>query len=432
MEIISTRTSERTLTFSHALLRPISPDGGFYIPKDPINLQPILRSIPSDASFEEMIGIVTARFLADEFSENETMEIARNAFKNCTPILRKIDTSLYLLEMFHGPTGSHRDFGYAWLAAIMALVLQKRAEQALLLGIGTEKNGMSLAHAFGRAKNIKMFILYPAGCVKPLPPRLLAENGGNIRQLEVAGNIADIENLVRDVFADTQLTERLNISLANTINIARLLAQCFFFVFTFMRLRGKTTRPHSYAIPSGNYGTLTAGLYAWKCCVSAHAFFTDATKNLQCDRDGFCMCEPGSEKTRHTADAVSPLNLERLQNVFKISPTMMRTLIFPTPISEAETISTTKSCYKKYGLYFDKQTALAYASALNNHYFKKDSNLVIFQKDHPHFDTPYFEAAGLDDPVKPKKMDETAKLATTIYHAANKTDLVSIMESVRR
>lgn len=431
MKITSTRNSEVSISFADALLNVFPSDGGLYIPATSINIKNLLPH-DRDLSFEQMVAIVTEAMFPEVFTSAEAKVIAQRAFSGCAPILRKFDKKRYLLEMFHGPTGCHRDFGYLWLSNALDVILEKMGKKVFIVAAGTEKNSRAVSYAFGTAKNIKTIMLYPDDELKSIDEQFLLQNGGSIIQASVRGKIHTVENLIRSIYADVQLVKDFSLTLANTVNIGRLLSQTFFFFFCFMRLKHNMSDEMYYAIPSGNYGTLTAALYAWKCGMSAKAFFTDETTELSCDENGFCLCTPLREHSfSQKADPVSPSNVERLYDIFKISPTMMRALIFPSPVEQESVKQVAKEMYRKYGIFFDRATATAYVSAKKNIFFHNldTSNVIVFQKDNPYFDKDFLEDACGEIPLKPKFLKPLEKKMKMYYPIDTKTDFVSLLKA---
>ena len=161
-----------------------------------------------------------------------------------------------------------------------------------------------------------------------------------------------------------------------------------------------------YAVPSGNYGNLAAGLYAWKFCLPVNGFITDATEALNCDEDGCCCCVNSSIPLleRGPADPAVPSSIERLEQIFTLSPAIMKSIIFPAQVSDEEAKTLISDSYRHYGIMFDTATANAYAAARNRNIFQRrgGESLVLVSKDHPTFESEILTRICGESPIVPE------------------------------
>lgn len=425
MKLVSTRSDKKNVSFYEAVTNCIPEDGGLYIPCDNMDLSPWISHLDENSSFASIAGAITSAMLKEEFSPAVSERIAASAFKNYSPHLKQLDDRLFLLDLFHGPTGCHRDFGFLWLASVLEHILNIRNEKAIVLATGTKKNGLSMATAFGDKKNLKTLLIHPRGYASGIPEQYLAENGGSIYPVECDGNLKDVENLKRAVYLDKNLVKEYRLTLANTVNIGRLLPQMFFYIFAFTRFRKRSHGEIYYALHSGNYGNIAAGLYAWKNCLSLNGFITDSTSELCDDGEGECFCKtmeiPLAQ--RSAADPVSPSNIERLEQIFEISPAIMKALIFAEDVGSEEYPELIRRAYQKYGIMFDTSTAAAYGAAIKSRFMKSrgSETLILIEKDHPAYEADIIEKAcgarpsvpaymeGLNKPIKNVKKIQVSK-----------------------
>ncbi|AGT43256.1 hypothetical protein [Treponema pedis] len=413
MNLVSTRNGKKTVTFYEAVTNCIPEDGGLYIPADTMDLSPWIEHLNENSTFASIAGTLTSALLKNEFSPAVSERIAASAFGNYSPRLRQLDDRLFLLDLFHGPTGCHRDFGFLWLASVLEHILTMTNETALVLATGTKKNGAGMAAAFGNKKRLKTLLIHPKGFAAGIPEKYLAENGGSIYSVECEGSIKDVENLKRSVYLDKKLVKEYRLTLANTVNIGRLLPQMFFYIFAFTRFRKSSFGEIYYALHSGNYGNLAAGLYAWKNSLSLNGFITDSTQELCGDAEGECFCKTLNIPLdrRSAADPISPSNIERLERIFEISPAVMKALIFPEPVEPADYSKYIRTAYHKYGIMFDTSTAAAYGAAVKSRFINKhgQETLVLISKDHPAYESDIIEAACGEKPKRPKYMEDLEK-----------------------
>ena len=275
--------------------------------------------------------------------------------------------------------------------------------------------GRSLAAAVAGKERLRLVLVYPKGAVRGLDPATFASNGGNICPVEIEGKLSAAEDLVRGVYGDRSLVEKHNLTLANTMNIGRLLPQVFFYMYAFTRIRKKIQGDIFYSVPSGNYGNLVAGLYAWKFSLPVNGFVTDATSGLSCDARGNCLFMDSLVplKDRGPADPAAPSNLERLEQIFELNPLLLRGLVYPSGVDRKLVPDLMLDAYRKYGVFIDSDTAMAYGAitAAGERIDFDEGSVILVSKDHPAFEANRVKRAcgvpvkipeildGFDDPV---------------------------------
>ena len=409
MKLVSTRNSNQSVSFKQAIFDCMPADGGLYVPYSEHDLRSWILHMNEQTSFSAIAGSLTAALLKEELSTVVSERLAVKAFQSYSPRLRQLDDRLFLLELFHGPTGNHRDFGFLWLASALEHLLTIDEKRAIVIAPSTGAGGRSMGAAFGDKKHLKLIILYPKGCAKGLKEHLLVQNGGSVYPVEVDGNITAVENIIRSIYQERPLVETYNLTLANTVNIGRILPQVFFYMFAFTRIKTRTAGEIFYAVPSGNYGNLAAGLYAWRFCLPVNGFITDATEALTCDKAGHCHCVNSSIPLaeRGPADPAVPSSIERLEQVFMLSPAVMKSIIFPAQVSDADAETLIRESYKHYGIMFDTATAHAYAAAKTRRMFRRQSEetLVLVSKDHPAFESAILSKICGEPPIIPEYLD---------------------------
>lgn len=388
MQFVSTRNPDNKVSFSQAVLNCIPADGGLYMPAYEENLNSWILYMNENTSFASIAGSLTSALIKEEFSPIISEAIATNAF-TFSPELNRLNERLYHLELFHGPTGSHKDFGIAYLASCLEHICIMHETEAIVVADTTGETGASIAQAFKNKKHLKAVLLYPKGAMRGLDESCFVWNGGNIYPVEVNGNVDDCIGLVREVFADSKLVEEYGLTLANTSNIGRLLPQAFFYTFAFTRLKNRVCSDIYYALSSSNYGNLIAGLYSWKFALPVNGFITDCTASLGVDPNGGCLLTDSQIplNMRGAANPAVPSNLERLEALFATNPMVMRGFVFPAEVSPAEQKEAAQKLYMEHKLLVSPQTADAYAAALKRSDLleEDDGALVIISRDHPAF-----------------------------------------------
>lgn len=425
MELVSTRNSSKIVSFRNAVLDCIPSDGGLYVPSKEEDLRPWIMYMDETTSFSSIAGTLTSALLKEEFSPVVSERIAASAFAKFSPELRQLDEHLFSLELFHGPTGCHKDFGFLWFASALEHILTMEDRTAVVLAATAGRTGRSMATAFAGKKKLKMILVYAKGTLSGLDPSMLAWNGGNILPVEIDGDIDDAQNLVREIYSRKDLVTRYGLTLANTMNIGRILPQVFFYMHAFTRLRKKVRGDIFYAVPSGNYGNLVAGLYAWKFSLPVNGFITDATPSLSCDAKGRCLCLDSMVPLaqRGPADPASPSSLERLEQVFEVNPLMFRSLVFPSEVKPSSIPGIIFDIWKKYGIMLDSSAAAAYGAAISmqERISSDEGTVVIVSKDHPAFESDTLRTACGEAPSMPdfmKAMKEPVLGARTIERSS--------------
>lgn len=313
MKLASTRDAAATATFLEAARMGLAPDGGLFAPveiprfedgADLLKLGFVARSV-------EILG----RLLGDELPRWVIEDLARSAFTFPAPLV-PVRPGISALELFHGPTLAFKDFGARFLARVLALDATERSRTVLTATSGD--TGAAVAQAFHGLPGVRVVVLYPKGRVSPLQERQFATCGGNVLALAVEGSFDDCQRLVKGAFADPGLAARLNLTSANSINIARLLAQTLYYFEAMAQADRKA--PQVVCVPSGNFGNLYAGLLAQRLGtpVSAFVVATNANRVVPDYLDtGEYHPRPSVATLSNAMDVGAPSNWERIHALFR-------------------------------------------------------------------------------------------------------------------
>jgi len=189
-----------------------------------------------------------------------------------------LDDKKYILELFHGPSLAFKDFGARFMAQLMSYFNRGEDKELTILVATSGDTGGAVAAGFYKTPGIRVIILYPSGKVSNLQEKQLTTLGENIFALEIDGTFDDCQYLVKTAFLDAELNQKLRLSSANSINIARLIPQSFYYFEAYKQLP-KEGDPIVFSIPSGNFGNLTAGLFAKKMGLPVHHFIAATNAN---------------------------------------------------------------------------------------------------------------------------------------------------------
>ena len=440
MKFISTRdfsSRPREVSFKEAVVHCMSRDGGLYIPSNCEDLRKWILYADENTSFANLAGTLTSALINTEFSPLICETIASRAFEGHDPVLKQLDKDLFILELNHGPTGTIKDYGVAYLISVLETILQYDGEKSILLDATSGELGACMAKALRGKKLVKSVLLAPKGKFRGMEESDFAWNGGNIYPIEVDGTEEDCHNLIRAVFARQDLVEKYSLTVANTSNIGRLLPQAFFYVYAFSHLKKSVDGDIYYALAAGNYGNIVSGLYAWMMSLPVNGFFVPSTSDLCLDATGNCtlLNSMVSLEKRKMADPADPSNLERLEAVFKANQLLMKSFLFPSNVSSLQTEEACRSLYKKYGVIADRETSSAYAASLlrKSEYDEDGSAVVLMQRTDPSFDSTFISHNLGEKPVLPENVRSAVspvQLERACIAPGDLESLISVLNSL--
>jgi len=360
------------VSYKDAVFSCLPGDGGLYVPVDQsVDFKQLLLSMDEKTSFKELVAEISP-----------TLFDSACDFK---PELIKLDNGLSLLNLYNGPTGVFKDFGIAYLSAMLEEYLKhddKLKAPVLMLAAARPDTGVSMAHAFSGKKGVSLVLLYPSGQIRGLDPSTFVQNGGNIIPIQIKGTFDDCQRLVIETINDQKFSSRYNVTCANTMNPGRLFPQIFYFLYAFTQLKNTISGDLVFSVPCGNFGNLIAGLYAWKFGMPVNGFI--AAMNPNNAMSDYIHGKPFIPKplvytSSPALDVSVPINYERLAYFYKESPAVMRNMVYPVSINDERTLVTMEYVYKKYNIYIDPHTAVAFAAAQDI----KAENTVILATGHP-------------------------------------------------
>ena len=365
MRFASQLHPRQLVSFRDALFTGLAADGGLYHPVDAPDLAPLLPVLRRLRSFQQVAEEVCAVLLAPDLPPDRARPLARRALP-FSPLLRRLDERIVLLELFHGPSCAFKDFGAQFLGAAMEAFLEAETRRIQILVATSGDTGSAVAQAFHGRAGIDVIILYPSGRVSSLQEKQLTTLGGNVHALEVRGSFDDCQRLVKEAFQDRTLGARLRLTSANSINVGRLIPQCLYYLHAATRQRKVGREPPSICVPSGNFGNLTAGVYAWRWGLPVRRFIAATNVNdvvplyLQ---SGRFEPRPSTPTLSNAMDVGNPSNFERLAEIFGGSRDAMASQIEGRSITDEQTLATMQVIHSQYGILVDPHTAVGYAAA---------------------------------------------------------------------
>jgi threonine synthase len=356
---------------------------------------------------------ICAALLPPDTSAEKARTLAGSAFP-FAPVLKPLNERVLLLELFHGPTCAFKDFGAQFLAACMESLHGEREQRIQILVATSGDTGGAVAHAFHGRRNIDVIILYPSGRVSELQEKQLTTIGGNVHALEVTGSFDDCQRLVKEAFKDRALRMGLRLTSANSINIGRLLPQSLYYIFAGTRRSALGTAAPIICVPSGNFGNLTAGVYAWRWGLPVAGFIAATNANDVVPMylaSGRFSPRPSAQTLSNAMDVGNPSNFERLEQVFQGSWRGMAGRIEGRAVTDARTVQTIQRVYAEYGTLVDPHTAVGIAAAMD-HLEAADSGgvphdaprVIVLSTAHPAKFSDIVEKAAGRPPEMPERL----------------------------
>ncbi len=277
MKYYSTYDKSHRVSLREAVLQGLAPDQGLYLSEQ---IHPLPKSFFDSIhsmSFQE-IGIrVATQLLDDDIPDAELEKIVSHTIQFDAP-LTEIEKDIYALELFHGPTMAFKDFGARFLSGLLGYFAKQQNREITILVATSGDTGSAVANAFLNVPGTRVIVLYPSGKVSDIQEKQFTTLGGNITALEVDGTFDDCQRLVKLAFLDEELKKKLFLTSANSINIARLIPQSFYYFRAYAQLNNKN-KPVVFSVPSGNFGNLTAGLIAKRMGLPVHKFVAATNLN---------------------------------------------------------------------------------------------------------------------------------------------------------
>jgi threonine synthase len=341
------------------VLRGLAPDGGLYMPAE------IARHSPEELEefrrlpFTEVCFRVVKPFATPDVPEEVLWQIVSEAI-NFPVKLVSLSPGLHILELFHGPTLAFKDFGARFMARLMGYFVRGELRPLTVLVATSGDTGSAVAHGFLGVPGIRVVILYPSKRISEAQEKQFTTLGENITALEVSGTFDDCQRLVKQAFSDAELNKTAFLTSANSINIGRLLPQMFYHVAAYRQLPVASV-PLIVSVPSGNFGNLTAGIFAKRIGLPVAKFIASTNINdvvPQYLRSGE-FCPRAAKATYSNAmDVGNPNNFPRLLDLCRGRLEYVRKEIWGHAATDEETLCEMKAIHKRFGYLADPHTAV--------------------------------------------------------------------------
>ncbi|WP_236973882.1 threonine synthase [Membranihabitans maritimus] len=384
MKLYSTNNKSKTVNLSSAVLQSLPEDNGLYMP---LEISPLpssfFQKLPS-LSFQEISYLVAKQLMGDSIPNHTLKSIIDDAINFKAPLIT-VDENIHILELFHGPTLAFKDFGARFMSRLMNFFLEKSGKKVTVLVATSGDTGGAVASGFFNQDNIDVVILYPKGKVSTLQEKQLTTWGHNIKALEIDGNFDDCQQIVKSAFLDPELNNSINLSSANSINIARLIPQSFYYFEGYKQL-SHSQKNINFCIPSGNFGNLTAGLLAKNLGLPINQLI--AATNINDVVPKYLKTgEFNPIEAHHTLsnamDIGRPSNFNRIMDFYGSTWNKVKKDIKGYSYNDQVTINTIVEGNSKLGYVFDPHTAIGYTAAKEYNTQFKEENTIVLSTAHP-------------------------------------------------
>lgn len=379
MQYYSTNNKKQLVSLKKAVLKGLADDRGLYMPTTiPKMTNNFIQNI-RNYSFSEISFEVAKAFFSDDLPYKELENIVKEAINFNTPIVQ-LTEQVNILELWHGPTLAFKDVGARFMARLLGY-FSKRSEQKINVLVATSGDtGSAVANGFLNVEGIDVTILYPSGGVSKSQEQQLTTLGNNIKTLEIEGTFDDCQRLVKSAFVDTDLNEKLTLTSANSINIARLIPQSFYYFYAFSRLKDKA-KSLVFSVPSGNFGNLTAGLIAKHMGLPVHQFIASTNVNDVVPKyleSGEYSPRPSIATISNAMDVGDPSNFRRMLDIYDDSVEEMRKDLVGYSFTDDQTIKAMQEVYSNYDYIIDPHGAVGYLGMKN--YFSDEAHKTKFKE----------------------------------------------------
>lgn len=381
MKYYSTNKKSEKVSFKDAVIKGLAPDKGLYFPESISDLPEGLLNSGKDLN--EICYEYIKQFIGDEIPADKLKEIIAETINFPLPIV-EIEKDVYSLELWHGPTCAFKDVGARFLARCLSYFIKGQKEKVTILVATSGDTGSAVANGFYNVDGIDVVILYPKGKVSKIQEQQLTTIGGNVSALEVDGTFDDCQAMVKAAFNDKELNDAMKLSSANSINVARFLPQAFYFIAAYEQLEDKN-KDVVFAVPSGNFGNLTAGMFAQKAGLPVSKFIAGTNANdivPQYLETGVYKAKPSVSTISNAMDIGDPSNFARILELHNDDWDAVKNTLVGHAYTDDETRASMKDVIDRTGYLTEPHGTIAYM-ALKEYQKSNDCQGIILETAHP-------------------------------------------------
>lgn len=383
MRFYSTNNKHSFVSLSEAVVQGLAPDNGLYMPESiPVLPKEFFDSL-SSKSFRDIALAVAKNFVGNDIPDAELLRIVEHTVNFDAPIV-EVEKDIYSLELFHGPTLAFKDFGARFMSQLLGYFASKQNREITILVATSGDTGSAVANGFLGVPNTRVVVLYPSGKVSEIQEKQFTTLGQNITAVEVDGTFDDCQRLVKQAFLDDDLKKQFFLTSANSINIARLIPQSFYYFHAYAQLSDKS-KGVVFAVPSGNFGNLTGGILAKRMGLPISHFIAATNANdvvPEYLQTKIFAPRPSQSTISNAMDVGNPSNFARLMDVFNNDYDAISAEITGYAFSDVETQKAMIDVYKASNYVLDPHGAIGYLG-LKEYQKKYQVTGVFLETAHP-------------------------------------------------
>jgi len=384
MNYYSLNKKASNASFRDAVIKGLAPDKGLYFPESITPLTNDFFETIETLSNTEIAYETIKQFVLPEIPETILKQIVEETLSFDFPIV-KLNENISTLELFHGPTMAFKDVGARFMARCLGYFNENNTEEVTVLVATSGDTGGAVANGFLGVQGVNVVILYPSGKVSDIQEKQLTTLGQNITALEVDGVFDDCQDMVKRAFLDQDLTSKMQLTSANSINVARWLPQMFYFMFAYKQLKNKY-KDIVFSIPSGNFGNICAGMMAQQLGLPIKHFVASNNENnvvTEYLKTQQYNPKPSVQTISNAMDVGNPSNFIRIQEIYKNDFNLLQEHLSSFSFSDTETKKAMREIYSAYNYVADPHGAVGYLGAKAYLKNNSDAHCVFLETAHP-------------------------------------------------
>ena len=368
MKYYSTNGKTPMVTLAEAVVKGLAADRGLFMPEHIGKMPKAFFNNISSMSLQEMSFAVAYMLFGDDIDSDDLKHIVSDTLNFDIPLV-KVDDQRYSLELFHGPTLAFKDVGARFMARLLGHFNRQLGEDRMVnvLVATSGDTGGAVANGFLNVPGVRVFVLYPSGKVSRIQEAQFTTLGNNITAIEVNGTFDDCQALVKSAFMDKELNSHMMLTSANSINVARFLPQMFYYFYAYAQLMkaGEDLNNIVVAVPSGNFGNITAGLIAKFMGLPVKRFIAANNRNdvvYNYLQTGVYTPKPSVATIANAMDVGDPSNFARILDLYHNSWEAIKAEISGFTYTDEQIAQTLADVYRQRGYLLDPHGAVAYRS----------------------------------------------------------------------
>ena len=371
MHYYSTNGEAPIATLEKAVVKGLAEDRGLYMPQSIKQLPKAFFDNIQDMKFQDIAYNVASAFFGDDVDLDALQDLVYDTLQFDCPVV-KVRENIYTLELFHGPTLAFKDVGARFMARLLQYFIRRQGthEQVNVLVATSGDTGSAVANGFLGVEGIHVYVLYPKGKVSPIQECQFTTLGQNITAIEVDGVFDDCQALVKSAFMDAELNERMHLTSANSINVARFLPQAFYYFNAYARMKAQGLAGNLVVcVPSGNFGNICAALFGREMGLPVKRFIAANNANdifYKYLQTGQYEPKPSIQTLANAMDVGDPSNFARIYDLYGKSHERISSLISGATYTDEQIKETMRQCHKQTGYILDPHGACGYQALVDN------------------------------------------------------------------